>query len=120
MLLQRPAGSFERNTSAYQEGSGEQSRLRPVLGAFQLWITIAALVLSPLFFGSVDRFWVTSWTIVLSIGVLVGITKAINAGQQRVLFTFIAIAVAYALVAAVQIVPHFISRLDDPIWMRAG
>ena len=42
------------------------------LRSVQLWTTIAALVLAPLFFGSVDLFWVVVWTILLSLGVLCG------------------------------------------------
>jgi hypothetical protein len=93
------------------------------VGAFrsiQLWLTIAALTFAPLFFGSVDQLWVAVWTILLSISTLCGATEPMNAAQSRVLLVFLALCCAYALVAIVQVVPHLIDRLNDPIWQRAN
>jgi O-antigen ligase len=120
MLPQRRDGSSRLNTSDYQEECWPQSRLRQALSSIQLWATIAALILAPLFFGSVDRFWVASWTIVLSISVLFGTAKGMNIGQLRLLYAFLAIASAYAIVAVIQIIPNLIVWLDDPIWSRAS
>lgn len=120
MLPQRPDGSFELNTSNYQKEICLQSRLRQTFQSIQLWATIATLILAPLFFGSVDRFWVASWTSVLSVGALCGTAKALNIRQVWILYAFLGVVSAYALVAVVQIVPHFIPRLDDPIWLRAS
>jgi hypothetical protein len=88
--------------------------------SIQLWLTIAALILAPLFFGSVDQLWVTIWTILLSIGAVCGAAGPINAGQSRVLLLFLAVCCAYALVAIVQVAPHLIDQLNDPIWRRAN
>ena len=85
----------------------------------QMWITIAALSLAPLFFGSVDLLWVAIWTTLLSIGVLCGATLPMQAGQRAILIAFLALCGAYALVAIIQVVPGAMDRLDDPIWQRA-
>ena len=87
----------------------------------QLWTTIAALVLAPLFFGSVDLFWVVVWTILLSFGVLCGAAApAMQRAQGGLLLGFAVLCGAYALVAAVQVIPHVIEPLNDPIWRRAN
>jgi len=86
----------------------------------QLWLTIAVLVLAPLFFGSVDLFWVAIWTIPLSISVACGAAGPMGPGQGRLLLVFLALCCVYAAVAIVQIVPHVIDRLDDPSWQRAN
>jgi O-antigen ligase len=89
--------------------------------SIQLWATIAALTLAPLFFGSVDHLWIALWTVVLSIGTLCGVAKPMSVWQRRILYSFLAVCGAYALVAVVQMVPHFIADgLDDPIWQRAS
>jgi O-antigen ligase len=100
-------------------------RLRPkfpveTFKSIQLWLTIVSLTLAPLFFGSVDELWVAIWAVLLSIGTLIGPTEALGVTQRRVLFAFLALAAAYALVAIVQVAPHLIERLDDPIWTRAS
>jgi O-antigen ligase len=43
-----------------------------------------------------------------------------NVWQRRILYAFVGLCSAYALVAVIQIVPHFIAGLDDPIWQRAS
>src|ERR1700737_2748214 len=88
--------------------------------SIQLWVTIAVSVLAPLFFGSVDLFWVAIWTILLSISVLCGAAGPMSPGQGRILFVFLALCSVYASVAVVQILPHVIDRLDDPSWQRAN
>jgi O-antigen ligase len=86
----------------------------------QLWLTIAALALAPLFFGSVDLFWIAVWTILLSISVLCGVAAPTGAGQSRLLFGFLALCGIYALVAIVQIIPNAVGQFNDPIWRRAN
>jgi O-antigen ligase len=87
----------------------------------QLWTTIAALVLAPLLFGSVDLFWVAVWTILLSLGVLCGTAApSMQSAQRGLLLGFVVLCGAYALVAAIQIIPHAIGSLNDPIWLRAN
>src|ERR1700730_14195717 len=89
--------------------------------SIQLWLTIAVLVLAPLFFGSVDLFWVATWTILLSISVLCGVAASpIGPGQGRVLLAFLALCCVYASVSVVQGVPHVIDRFDDLTWQRAN
>jgi O-antigen ligase len=85
----------------------------------QLWLTIAVLSLSPLFFGSVDQVWVAIWTILLSAAALCGLAEPLGAPQARLLLAFLALCCAYALVAIVQVVPHAINPLNDPVWQRA-
>src|SRR5215475_5578095 len=91
-----------------------------VVGSIQFWLTVTALCLAPLFFGSVDQVWVAIWTLLLSTAVICGWTGRIGAGQARLLVVFIGLCCAYALVAIVQIVPHAIDRLNDPVWRRAS
>src|SRR5579864_8400255 len=86
----------------------------------QLWLTVAALVLAPLFFGSVDQLWVAIWAVLLSISTLSGVTQPISIRQGYVLAGFFALCAAYALVAALQVAPHLIDRLDDPVWQRVN
>ena len=86
----------------------------------QLWLTVTSLTLAPLFFGSVDELWVAIWAVLLSISTLIGPTEPLSASQRRVLFVFLSLASAYALVAIIQIAPHLIEHLDDPIWKRAN
>jgi O-antigen ligase len=88
--------------------------------SIQLWLTIAALTLAPLFFGSVDQLWVAIWTVLLSISALCGAAEPMNAAQSRVLLAFLGLCCAYALVAIIQVAPHLISQFNDPIWQRAN
>lgn len=90
------------------------------LRAIQLWLTISALILAPFFFGSVDLIWVSVWTIVLSTGALFGANTPFGVAQTRIILAFFLLCFAYAAVAAVQITPHLIDRLDDPVWQRAN
>jgi O-antigen ligase len=87
--------------------------------SIQFWLTVAALCLAPLFFGSVDQVWVALWTILLSAAVLCGVAEPVGAAQARLLVVFLAVCCAYALVAIVQVVPHAIDQLNDPVWQRA-
>jgi len=86
--------------------------------SLQLWLTVTSLTLAPLFFGSVDQSWVAIWTVLLSISTLIGATEPICTAQRRLLIAFSVLSAAYALVAVVQVVPHLIDPLDDPIWGR--
>ncbi len=89
------------------------------IGSVQLWVTICALTLAPLFFGSVDRVWVSVWTVVLSFGTICGVAAGpLSAGQRRVLLVSSLIAAAYVMVAVIQVIPGLLSGLDDPIWLR--
>jgi hypothetical protein len=88
--------------------------------SIQLWTTIVVLVLAPLFFGSVDLFWVAVWTILLSASALCGAAMPMDTGQSRILFGFLALCGVYALVAIIQITPHVIDQLNDPSWQTAN
>jgi O-antigen ligase len=88
--------------------------------SIQFWTTIVVLVLAPLFFGSVDLFWVAVWTILLSVSALCGAAVPMGAGQSRILFGFLALCGLYALVAIIQITPHLVDQLNDPSWQRAN
>jgi O-antigen ligase len=90
------------------------------ISAIQLWTTVVVLVLAPLFFGSVDLFWIAVWTILLSITVLCGVATPMATGQSRILLGFLALCGIYALVAIVQITPHAVDQLNDPAWRRAS
>src|SRR5215471_6158830 len=85
----------------------------------QLWLTVAALTLAPLFFGSVDQLSVAIWTVLLSAVTLIGPARPFEGAQSRILWTFFGVCAVYALVATVQVVPGLIGQLDDPIWQRA-
>jgi O-Antigen ligase len=88
--------------------------------SIQLWTTTVVLVLAPLFFGSVDLFWVAVWTILLSMSALCGIAAPMGTAQSRIFFGFLVLCGIYALVAVVQITPNVIHQLNDPIWWRAS
>jgi O-antigen ligase len=88
--------------------------------SIQLWTTVFVLVLSPLFFGSVDRLWVALWAISLSIATSLGIFAPLTTAQARILVAFLSVCGVYAVVAAVQIAPHLLTSFDDPIWRRAS
>jgi O-antigen ligase len=87
--------------------------------SIQFWLTVTALGLAPLFFGSVDQVWIAIWTTLLSAAVLCGVAEPVGAAQARVLFAVLALCSAYALVAIMQVVPHAINQLNDPVWQRA-
>src|SRR6516164_1898354 len=91
-----------------------------IFGSIQFWLTVAALCLAPLFFGSVDQVWVAIWIILLSVAVICGWPARIGAAQARLLAVFLGLCFAYALVAIAQVVPHATDRLNDPVWRRAG
>ena len=88
--------------------------------SLQLWLAVAALTCAPLLFGSVDQLSVAIWTVLLSAATLIGPAKPVETTQLRVLWTFLAICAAYALVAIVQTTPDLSAQLDDPIWQRSG
>src|ERR1700730_6219452 len=90
-----------------------------MFSSIQLWTTIVVLILAPLFFGSVDLFWIAVWTILLSASALCGVAVPMGAAQSRILFSFLALCGVYALVAIIQITPHVIDQLNDPSWRRA-
>jgi O-antigen ligase len=87
--------------------------------SIQLWTTVIVLILAPLFFGSVDLFWIAVWTIVLSASALSGVATPMGAEQGRILFGFLAFCGIYAFVALIQITPHVFDQLNDPSWRRA-
>jgi O-antigen ligase len=86
----------------------------------QLWTTLFVLVFSPLFFGSVDLFWISVWTILLSIAALCGAGVQTNKSHNRILLGFAATSAFYAMVALVQITPHLVDRFNDPIWEQVN
>jgi O-antigen ligase len=88
--------------------------------SIQLWVTIGALALAPLFFGSVDQVWVAIWSIVLGISTMLGVSAPLNKVQLRILAAFLAVCLVYATVAVVQVIPHFLVQFDDPIWRRSN
>jgi O-antigen ligase len=88
--------------------------------SIQLWVTISALSLAPLFFGSVDQLWIAVWTVLLSISTVLGMAAPLEARQARILSVFLAACFLYALVALIQVTPHLLDRLDDPIWRRTN
>jgi O-antigen ligase len=91
-----------------------------MFSSIQLWTTIVVLVLAPLFFGSVDLFWIAVWVILLSVSVLCGVAAPLHAGQSRVLFGFFALCGIFVLVAIIQITPHVVDQLNDPSWRQAN
>ena len=88
--------------------------------SIQLWTTIVVLVLAPLFFGSVDLFWVVVWTILLSLSAMCGVAGPISTAQSRILSGFLALCGIYALIAIIQIIPNAVERLNDPAWARVN
>ena len=58
--------------------------------SIQLWVTISALSLAPLFFGSVDQLWIAVWTVLLSISTVLGMAAPLEARQARILSVFLA------------------------------
>jgi O-antigen ligase len=96
--------------------AGATEKLRSV----QLWATAFVLVLAPLFFGSVDQFWIAVWIVVLSITTILGVSVPLNIGQARVVWAFLSVCLIYAIVAVIQVVPGVFTSLDDSIWQRAN
>lgn len=90
------------------------------LRSIQLWTTIVVLVLAPVFFGSVDLFWIAVWTILLSMSAACGVTAPTGTLQRWILVAFLVLCGIYALVAIVQIAPNVIDHLSDPSWRRAN
>jgi O-antigen ligase len=88
------------------------------VSSIQVWTTIVVLVLAPLFFGSVDLFWVVVWTILLSVSALCGLAAPMRTEQRRILFGFFGLCGVYALIAIVQVIPNVIAPLNDPSWAR--
>jgi O-antigen ligase len=86
----------------------------------QVYVTLAVMVLAPFFFGSVDLFWISIWTIILSIGALFGIFVPLKKGQARVLLALVSLCGVYGAVAIVQIVPHAFDGLNDLIWQKSS
>ncbi|WKA30555.1 O-antigen ligase family protein [Bradyrhizobium roseum] len=99
-----------------QRFAGATERLRSI----QLWATASVLALAPLFFGSVDQFWVSVWIVVLSITTILGVSVSLNIVQARIVWAFLSVCLLYAIVAAIQVVPQSLASLDDPIWQRAN
>jgi O-antigen ligase len=81
---------------------------------------MAVMVLAPFFFGSVDLFWVSLWTITLSISALGGFFVPLKKGQARILLAVVSLCCVYGVVAIIQIVPHAFDRLNDVIWQRSS
>jgi O-antigen ligase len=90
-----------------------------MLRLLQLWITIAVLVLAPLFFGSVELFWIATWTIVLSIGTVYGLSFSMETSQIRILIVFCLICSVYGAVSIVQITPCVFNGMNDEIWRKS-
>ena len=90
------------------------------LKALQFWVTASVLIFAPLFFGSVDQFWVVIWTILLSISASLGGLRPFEAAQRRLAVAFVGLCCAYGLVAILQVAPDLMPFLNDPIWDRAN
>jgi O-antigen ligase len=86
----------------------------------QLWVTVTALVFSPLFFGSIDQLWIALWTTLLSISTLLGLRTRLSPAQTRVIVAFLCVCCGYGLVAAVQVVPNVLPGFADPIWRQSS
>ena len=90
----------------------------PSFRSVQLWATITALLFAPLFFGSVDLFWIASWTVLLSISALCGLAVPTYSSQSRILLGFFFLCAIYAAVAFVQLTPDLFEQFNDPAWRR--
>lgn len=88
--------------------------------SLQLWLTLGAFSLAPLFFGSVDQLAVVIWVVVLSLGVILGLSIPLSTNQVRLLLVFLTGCGVYAGVMGLQIVPGFFGRLADPSWSSAN
>jgi O-antigen ligase len=114
-----------RSTSASQtsgslDEDGQCRFFGVTLALVQLWVTIAVLVLSPLFFGSVDLFWIATWTILLSISALCGLGIRTSTHHNRIIGVFLGVCTLYVLVSVTQVVPFGPKTLNDPSWNRAN
>lgn len=103
-------------TARIQQFAGATEKARLI----QLWATAAVLVLAPLFFGSVDQFWIAVWIVVLSGTTIGGLYVPLNIAQARIVWAFVGLCLIYAVVAVIQVVPRLLTGLDDPIWQRAN
>jgi O-antigen ligase len=90
------------------------------LKSIQHWATACVLVLAPLFFGSVDQFWIAIWIVALSITTVLGVSVPLNIVQSRIVWFFLSGCLIYAIVAVIQVVPGLLVTLDDSIWQRAN
>jgi O-antigen ligase len=81
---------------------------------------IVVLALAPLFFGSVDLFWVATWTIALSLSAICGLGIWLNAGQCRIFCAFLGVCGLYLLVSLIQVLPLGLNSWNDPIWNRTN
>jgi O-antigen ligase len=88
--------------------------------SIQLWVTLAAVALPPLFFGSVNQVSVALWAALLSIGTLCGLGKPLSRNQSRVVAVFLALCGSYLLLALLQLCPRLFGSLNDPLWQKAG
>ena len=88
--------------------------------SIQLWTTIVALILAPLFFGSVDLFWIAVWAILLSISVLCGVAAPMGTGRAGCCSAFLLCAAFTRWWRSSRSLPNVIDQLDDPIWRRAN
>jgi O-antigen ligase len=89
------------------------------LRSAQLWLTLCVAILSPLPFGSVDIFWITTWTLLLAVGGLLSVAVVLTKNQAWILLTFLAVCSVYAAVALFQIMPNPPASLGNPIWSTA-
>src|SRR3569833_626378 len=90
------------------------------LKSIQHWATACVLVLAPLFFGSVDQFWIAIWIVALPITTVLGASVPLNIVQSRIVWFFLSGCLIYAIVAVIQVVPGLLVTLDDSIWQRAN
>lgn len=88
------------------------------LKSLQCWITVAAAIFAPLFFGSVDLFWVVCLTMLLSAAVICGAFIPLNSSQAKLLVSFLAVCLVYGAIALIQVAPDWLSQWNDPIWQR--
>ena len=56
------------------------------LKSMQQWATACVLVLAPLFFGSVDQFWIAILLVTLSFTTILGVSVPLNIVQARVVW----------------------------------
>ena len=101
--------------------AGATEKLRSI----QLWATASVLVSAPLFFGSVDQFWIAVWIVVLSITTILGVSRPLNIVQVRVVWAFLSVCLIYAIVAVIQVAPQLLVRdrrqsLEQPQEVQAG
>ena len=89
------------------------------LKSAQLWLTLCVGVLSPLPFGSVDVFWIATWTLLLAVGGLLSVAVVLTKAQAPILLAFLAVCSIYAAVALFQIMPNPPASLSNPIWSSA-